>query len=125
MTLHEIYATLLRRGMPKCRWLLRYTDGWRLRSERVSDGEWAISESDAADLITMHALRWWLCGADPKHDRRVSAWRGYAPDLVTVCVCETRGCTSAWTEDWEWISTGQSDKLLNAIIASTEHLEPK
>ena len=58
MTLHEIYATLLRRGMPRRTWLSCQTDGWRLRSERASDGEWVISESDAADLLTMHALRW-------------------------------------------------------------------
>ena len=58
MTLHEIYATLLRRGMPMRTGLLRYTDGWRLCSRRISDGEWVVSESDAADLLTMHAWRW-------------------------------------------------------------------
>ena len=58
MTLNEIYTTLLRRGMPRHLWLSWCTDGWRLRSERASDGEWVVSESDAADLLTMHAWRW-------------------------------------------------------------------
>ena len=54
MNLIEQYQTLLKRGMPECRatW---WSDGWY-----VCGCDRNGNDDAARDLITMHALRWWL-----------------------------------------------------------------
>lgn len=60
MNLHEIYATLMQRGMPKHRDLV-----WTVFAEPcvacALNGDVAILTTNTAyDLVAMHALRWWL-----------------------------------------------------------------
>jgi len=65
MTLKEIYDFLVEAGMPEIEDL--YIDPayhWNVIDRLVAPGkepiEASISEQHAVDLITMHALRWWL-----------------------------------------------------------------
>lgn len=99
MTLHEIYAALLRRGMPKCPFLAPPTDSdphWAVFDGAFPEYENSVtSDVIVADLLTMHALRW--RNTFPlSHDCR----------SVVYCLGDAMGS-------------------LNEVLNSTKHLEPK
>ena len=54
--LHEIYAELIRRGMPEHPGLTWTGTGWE--SLDADSDERSCDIEDARDLLTMHAIRW-------------------------------------------------------------------
>lgn len=114
MNLREIYATLMRRGMPEHQALRPASmvgNCWRL------DGPSSTAFIDwddpvAYDLITMHALRWALGRLDSETARNAVYLEVFSDGS---CVIERGG---------EVLGESDTD-ILAAILAATEHLEPK
>lgn len=112
-TLHEQYQALLRRGMPERR-------GFYLIDKAGEDahavkppyfvlyckygGRRECDDNVARDLVTMHALRWFV----KLKDRFVTV------DEIQATAGQSYGGDSEC-----------SPAILDAIIAATEHLEPK
>ena len=127
--LHEIYAKLLKRGMPEHPRLASTYDGhtpiWVLTGDSGERLELATFgdplETDARDLLTMHALRWFV-GLTPKHKyagRSALESAGADPErdnysfpshLRTTLDSVTGRCNAI-------------EELLPAILAATTHLE--
>lgn len=112
MNLHAIYETLLRRGMPEHA-NLEWNAVWkRFILDDIFDV--GINESDARDLVTMHALQW----ARDRHAVEFvfsrNAWQ--LAELVELDKGDVVGarCYAKWFDD-----------PLDAILAATAHLEPK
>lgn len=119
MNLHDQHQTLLRRGMPEHPRLSWREDETGLRDApphywhwQFDNDDWStmasarsfgvsVNEDDARDLITMHALRWFR-GRVERH------WNG---DFRATKFKDDTFCIG--------------DTLLEAILAATEHLEPK
>ena len=115
--LHEQYAELLRRGMPECErlhWRVWMNGGWWL-DDADDSGNW-IRGGDARDLITMHALRWWL-GAESPDKTRVAHVLKSGSALFDV------------GEEAEFVHGGghvaSASTIIDAILAATEHLSPE
>lgn len=119
MTLHEIYETLLRRGMPEHPTLRHgsvplYPAGvitsadmgnlWTLNGVRVA-------ESDARDLLTMHALRWWV---RVKTDVQTRVTVAYPMSSLEQVLASAAVCLFD-------ANTG----ILEVVETATRHLEPK
>ena len=68
-----------------------------------------MPEPHASDLITMHALRWCLKNAAHVH------WLGEPLNQALVM----------WGGFGTLDNNGRAGNLLDAILAATEHLEPK
>lgn len=92
--LKDDYETLLRRGMPK-HYELRYSGGaWCLIQGH-------IEESDARDLVTMHALRWLYGMKDARlREKYIDDWstrfgsgqhRCAPDDTIAAVLCATQG----------------------------------
>lgn len=109
MNLHEIYEMLMRRGMPKHRDLV-----WTAFAEPcvacALNGDVAILTTNTAhDLIAMHAARW--AAAKLLSDFMKDGGEMSAAELIR------------WHRE---ISAGLlGEDEFAAILAATEHLEPK
>lgn len=116
MNLHEIYKTLLRRGMPEHPWLhYAYGPGSRFhlvdmsKNTHVLSARTAVDDSVARDLIAMHAARWAV--AKLLSDFMKDGYEMSAADL---------------TRRHREISAGLlGENEFAAILAATEYLEPK
>lgn len=118
MNLHEIYKTLMRRGMPKHRDLV-----WTAFAEPcvacALDGDVAILTTNTAyDLITMHALRW----VKTLPAMRVVCQRWQAGWNIFVALDDDYWDGHKPRPDSDKFT---GDTILAAILAATEHLEPK
>lgn len=135
MNLHEIYQTLLRRGMPGhprlkvatwhgdspsgAVWLTMWGEPPEPWLEMLVNGFWQkVTDDDASDMITMHALRWCLKKVATKSasfnwcewptSRSKRSFDICNEDFIGECDIDASGTT-----------------ILEAILAATEHLEPK
>lgn len=115
MTLHEIYETLRRRGMPSHEHL-RPVGGLLCHNAFDDEYGWqsttALPDEDTRDLITMHALRWALGRLDSESARASAHLEVFSDGSCAI----ERGDETL----------GESDAdTLEAILAATAHLEPK
>lgn len=117
MNLHEIYKTLMRRGMPEHQALRPASmvgNCWRL------DGPSSTAFIDwddpvAYDLITMHALRWWMTMRSKN-----SMWIGQKQIHARQVRTGNRKVGISYVDE-----VNGGPWILAAILAATEHLEPK
>jgi len=115
MHLHEIYEMLMRRGMPKHRDLV-----WTAFAEPcvacALNGDVAILTTNTArDLITMHALRWWMTMRSKN-----SMWIGQKQIHARQVRTGNRKVGISYVDE-----VNGGPWILAAILAATEHLEPK
>lgn len=118
MNLHEIYKTLMRRGMPKHRDLV-----WTAFAEPcvacALNGDVAILTTNTAhDLIAMHALRWFYAAVDPeaiieRYNGPTRPTGNKGPGFALQYMLNGEG--------WDVFR----DTILDCILAATAHLEPK
>lgn len=126
MSLHEQYEALLRRGMPQHPRLAYYGLGeWYLQTCSVmGDGDVdysseRIDDADARDLVTMHAMRWWLSLGGKFGDRPRRQVHLIEIDPSSVgCRINAPNHGSCGPE-WE------ASEAIETILAATAHLEPK
>lgn len=122
MELREIYETLLRRGMPEHPRLAHVYDGcasiWILTGDSSEQLELATfgddNETDARDLITMHALR----NLDKiiYKARIAQRWQGGWNMLLDEDYWSGRGPTEF---------TFRGDTILDAVMLAVAATEPK
>lgn len=101
MTLTELYETLVRRGMPEHP-RLKYAHGQWFILVCKADDPWELvdDDDDARDLLTMHAIRWYVGLGTDRH------------------IDINQGGSYTYHAPSEW-------RALEAIVAATRHLEPK
>jgi hypothetical protein len=112
MNLHDQYHALLRRGMPEHSRQLQHLSGedWYWPALGNPSNVEVVAEADAADIITMHALRWWLLDTNAmSFSIRSNHWGGGFPP------CAVTGLDG---------SVLHAPTILEAIVAATLHLEP-
>lgn len=115
MNLHEIYEMLMRRGMPKHRDLV-----WTAFAEPcvacALNGDVAILTTNTAyDLITMHALRWWMTMRSKN-----SMWIGQKQIHARQVRTGNRKVGISYVDE-----VNGGPWILAAILAATAHLEPE
>lgn len=127
--LHEQYATLLRRGMPEHP-DLRVDDTrgpdfvFAVRKAKANGWATVDAKSVARDLITAHALRWY------RGDRNAHCKANGAPIEIDAVILDISmggdGTTCMGEMDYEGYRTHyEQPAILEAILAATEHMEPK
>lgn len=127
MNLHETYATLVRRGMPKHPDIFN-AGSYLAHSACEYDGRnGCLSGSDTRDLITMHALRWLatLRSETPKIYKPEININWYEhDDCVNLSMTQVKGGPQMHYKG-HLMGRGLAEALLEHIVAATAHLEPK
>lgn len=114
--LYEKYMTLVGRGMPEMGRLKKNShnkgEPWLLSEDDDLNSLSYIAEDDARDLLTMHALRWWL---NVGFERSLDMYREFTwqRGVGRVCLCLDDG------------NGGGGDTPLDALVNATAYLDIK
>lgn len=116
--LHTQYQTLLRRGMPEhLRLSWRYGIQWVLKRHVSHQHGHVEAEEDARDLVTMHAVRWLLGTLKDAEIGWETCWAFEKARIADNTRLNAQGCPAEYK--------AADHSILDAILAATEHLEPK